>query len=117
MAAVVVPILAALEPVIAPLVIQLIDKAFPPRTGSTKFTTAVSWFESLFAGLAKVNPATAVPDQPTISGWVQSLVDGLNKAGALKGPATVIPTTTGGLDNAISVLNWLKSSPIPIGGV
>ena len=116
MASVVVPILAGLEPVIAPLIIKIIDKVFPPKSGSVKFPTAQAIFQAILDGLAKTGQPVAIPDQPTLAGWIQELVNELNKAGALKGPATVIPTAAGNLDTIAAFVNWLKTSPIPIGG-
>lgn len=92
----VLPILAALEPVVAPLVIKLIDHLFPPKSGPVKLPVAVSTFQAILDGLVKAGQAAPgqVPDAETLKTWVQGIVDALNRAGELKGPATVIPQST-----------------------
>ncbi len=86
----VVPVLVALEPLVAPLVLKLIDKIFPHGSGATKLPVAVNVFQNIIDGLVKAGAAGQAPDAATITGWVQQLVASLNAQGALKGPDTVI---------------------------
>lgn len=87
------PILAALEPVIAPLVVKLLDKVLGNKTGPVKLSTGVSWFKNLFSGILKSGQASdkQIPDDTVLQSWLQQIVDRLNKDGELKGQDTVIP--------------------------
>jgi len=115
MATAIVPILVALEPVIAPLIVKLLDKVLGNKTGPIKLATGVSWFKNLFGGIVKAGAASdkQIPDDATIQAWLQQIVDKLNKAGELNGKDTVIAAPPGengpSADNAELILRLLVS--------
>lgn len=90
MASVVIPVFAALEPIVAPLIIKIIDRIFPHGSGATKLPVAVNVFQGIIDGLVKAGSVGQAPDNATIAGWVNQLVAGLNAQGVLKGPDTVV---------------------------
>ncbi len=104
MASVIVPVLAALEPTIAPLIIKLIDHLFPKGSGATKLPVAVNVFQNIIDGLVKAGAAGQAPDAATITAWVNQLVATLNSQGILKGPDTVIAPPFAGTVNGPGVI-------------
>ncbi len=106
---IILPILAELEPYVAPLVVKLVEKIFPPKSGAVKFPVAVTFIQTLIDGLAKLRgltPAQVPAQDTTTAAWVQKLVDALNAAGQLKGAATVIdaPATPPDLSTSVPAL-------------
>ncbi len=93
MAAIAVPLIATLAPTIIPLVVQLVDKLFGINTGAVKLPTATGIVSTIATGLVQTGQASGpVPATDALMASVQAVVDQLNKAGVLKGTATVIGT-------------------------
>ncbi len=97
MAALAIPLITTLEPVVIPLIVRLMDKIFGSKTGAAKLATAATVVHQIAQGVAGAS-TTAVPVVPSledITASVQKVVDSLNAQGQLQGPATVVsPTAT-----------------------
>jgi hypothetical protein len=118
---VIVPILIELEPYVKNILLKLFDKLFPPKSGPIKFPLSVTWVQALIDAEVKAGKWTAgqIPDQPTIAGWLQALVNDLNAKGELKGKDTVVPgidpnlpiDPTTLLAKAVETLQWVQTMP------
>ena len=91
MAAAIVPIISTILPTAIPLVVRLIDKLFPPKTGEAKLNVVTDIVTAIQNGLAAAGVgAPTTPDQT--KSVVQAVVNQLDSAGQLKGAATQIPS-------------------------
>jgi len=91
MATAILPIAVAALPQVLPLVVRLIDKIFPPKSGSAKLDAATEIAAAIQQGLQNSKALAGTPlsgDQ--LKAAVQSVVDAMNKSGELQGAATVI---------------------------
>lgn len=109
---------------VIPLLMALADKLFGGKTAtqptlgaSVKFPlvqAAVTAFDAALASLNSTTPASSA----TISGAVQEVFNEMDKAGLLVGHATVVPAiasqvgvTAPTVENAIAMLQWLRTMP------
>ena len=113
MAGVIVPILGAVVPQVIPLVVRLLDKIFPSKTGQAKLDAGAEIVGAIQQGLQNSKALASTPlsgDQ--IKAAVQSAVDTLNAQGQLKGAATVVeqtsPAVTGLADLLIHIGTVMK---------
>jgi hypothetical protein len=110
MAAAIIPIVTTVLPLVAPLVVKLVEKIFGGGTGAVKKPVAVDLMTAIMDALQKlVGPSVSLPTKPEIPALVQSVVDALNKAGELQGGATVISPApapnTSALDGVAEMLS------------
>ncbi len=97
MAAAVIPIAAAVLPSVIPLVVKLVDKIFPPKSGASKADAATEIVAAIQQGLANSKAlAGAQLNGEQIKTAVQGVVDALNAQGVLKGAATAIEGVVAG---------------------
>ncbi len=95
MAAAIIPIVTTLLPVVTPLVVRLVDKVFPPKSGPSKSDAATEIVAAILAGLQATHglPGGSVSTDQ-IKGSVQSTVDALNAQKQLQGINTAIDSTS-----------------------
>ncbi len=90
MAAAIIPIIAAAEPILAPLIHRLVlfvESKFGPKTGPTKFSTVVAAIGPVANALATAGLIPGTLDGVSIAALVQSVVQSLQSTGILN-PAT-----------------------------
>ena len=94
MAAVVIPILTTVVPMVLPLIVKLVDKIFGTKTGPAKLDAATQISNIILQELQKLaggaNSGIGMPSVPELQSLIQGIVDQLNKQGVLNGTATVI---------------------------
>ena len=98
MAAAIIPIFSAVLPSVIPLVVKLIDKIFPSKSGPTKLNASTEIVAAIQSGLQNSKALASTPlsgDQ--IKTAVQSVVDALNAQGQLKGAATTLDAAQTGI--------------------
>ena len=108
MAAAIIPIAAAVIPSVIPLVVRLLDKIFPSKTGAAKLDAGTEIVAAIQTGLQNSKSLASTPltgDQ--IKAAVQSVVDALNAQGQLKGAATAIEQAVPGLAGLADLLLYL----------
>lgn len=113
MAGFIIPIATAVIPAVAPFVAKLLDKIFPPKTGSNKLDAGTEILAAIQAGLQNAKVMTGTPlDGTQIRTALQSVVDSLNSQGELKGVATTIEASSAAVsglaDLLIHIANVMK---------
>ena len=98
MAAAIIPIAASVLPSVIPLVVRLLDKFFPAKTGPAKLDAATEITAAIQSGLQSSKALAGTPlDGNQIRAAVQAVVDALNAQGQLKGAATVLEAVSPGI--------------------
>ena len=98
MAAAIIPIIGAVLPQAIPLIVKLVEKIFPSKSGPQKLDAATEISAAIQQGLANTQKLAGTPltgDQ--LKTAVQAVVDSLNAQGVLKGAATTIETAVSGV--------------------
>ncbi len=82
-------------PTVIPLVVRLLDRVFPPKSGGAKADAATEIVAAIQQGLVNSKAAAGTPltgDQ--IRAAIEGVVGSLNAAGELKGAATAIESVS-----------------------
>ena len=98
MAAAIIPIASAVLPSVIPLVVKLIDKIFPSKSGPAKLDAGTEIVAAIQSGLQASQALASTPlNGDQIKAAVQSVVNALNAQGVLKGAATVLEAAQPGI--------------------
>jgi hypothetical protein len=109
MAAAIVPILGAVLPQAIPLVVRLVEKLFPSKSGSQKLDAATEMAAAIQQGLQNSKALASTPlTGEQLKTSVQSVVEAMNKSGELQGLATKIETVEPYIENVADLLTTIS---------
>ncbi len=118
MAALVIPLITTLGPVVIPLLVRLVDKLFGSKTGAVKFQSVIAAIQAILEGMVKAGQITKeqMPTEAAIQAQVQAVVDQLNAAGELQGLGTALPAApvSGSVKDGLEGLQMMLSGYLKV---